>query len=77
MFSRFGGEIENVKHKSKRQVAKVKDAVGARTRPDSPVADVSESFRKARSALVQISADFERMRRDAGSLVKAAHRTAK
>jgi hypothetical protein len=44
---------------------------------NADVADVSEGFRGARSALVQISADLERLRRQAASLVKGAHRPAK
>lgn len=39
--------------------------------------DVSEGFRSARSALGQISTDLERLRRQAASLVKGAHRPAK
>jgi hypothetical protein len=50
----------------------------ALTRPGdvrAAAADVSEGFRTARSALGQITADLERLRRHASSLVKGAHRT--
>ena len=40
-------------------------------------ANVSEGFRSARSALGQITADMERLRQHAASLVKSAHRPAK
>ena len=40
-------------------------------------ADTSASFRSARSALGQITADLERLRQHAASLVKSAHRSAK
>jgi hypothetical protein len=42
-----------------------------------PGANVSESFRDARSALGQISSDLERLRQRAASLVKGTHRTAR
>jgi hypothetical protein len=43
----------------------------------APEADTSAGFRSARSALGQITADLERLRQHAASLVKAAHRPAK
>jgi hypothetical protein len=39
--------------------------------------DTPASFRSARSALGQITADLERLRQHAASLVKATHRPAK
>jgi len=39
--------------------------------------DVSEGFRSARSALGQITADLERLRQHAASLVKGTHRPAR
>jgi hypothetical protein len=39
--------------------------------------EVSEGFRSARSAIDQITADLERLRHHAASLVKGAARTAK
>lgn len=51
--------------------------VGGRTRTRAAGSEVSESFRSARSAIDQITADLERLRRHAASLVKGAARTAK
>ena len=52
-------------------------SASARPRASAPAAKVLEDFRGARTALGQITADLERLRRRAGSLVKAAHRQAK
>jgi hypothetical protein len=46
-------------------------------RPNSRSLDVSEGFRSARSSLGQITADLERLRQHAATLVKGAHRPAK
>ncbi len=73
--------MDELKLESAGRVEKVRKALtpplGTRKGPDAPGADVSESFRSARSGLVQISADLERLRLHASSLVKGAHRTAK
>jgi hypothetical protein len=59
-------------------VVKARDALAnPARRAGAPRVDISESFRSARSGLGQISADFDRLRRHAASLVKGAHRTAK
>ena len=46
-------------------------------RPNSASQDVSEGFRSARSSLGQITADLERLRQHATTLVKGARRPAK
>jgi hypothetical protein len=46
-------------------------------RPNSAGLDVTEGFRSARSSLSQITADLEKLRRHAASLVKGAQRRAK
>jgi hypothetical protein len=61
-------------HESPRPVKGVKQALGG---AQSPSPDVAEGFRGARSALGQITADLERLRGQAASLVKGAHRPAK
>jgi hypothetical protein len=55
--------------------ARPKDPPAKRTL--SRPGDVSEGFRSARSALGQITADLERLKRHASSLVKGTHRTAR
>ena len=62
-------------------VEKVKQALAQPARQQgrqrSPGAEISEGFRSARSALGQITADLERLRQHAATVVKGAHRTAK
>ena len=52
------------------EVKKVKGAV-------TPPADVSESFRHARSSIRDITTDLQQLRRRATSAVKSAQRPAK
>ena len=61
-------------------VERVKKALahpGAESRPGPRGGETTESFRSARSALGQITTDLERLRRQAATLVKGAHRPAK
>jgi hypothetical protein len=61
-------------HKTKKALAQ---PAGGRTRTRAPGSEASESFRSARSAIDQITADLERLRHHAASLVKGAPRPAK
>jgi hypothetical protein len=74
-------QMTKLEQKSRGTVETVRKALAqqapARRRPSMPAANVSEDFRGARSALGQITADLERLRRHAASLVKATHRPAK
>ena len=67
--------------KPPRPVQKMKKALaqpaGGRTRTRAAGSEISESFRSARSAIDQITADLERLRHHAASLVKGAPRPAK
>jgi hypothetical protein len=70
--------MANPKQASSGRVAKAKGALASPARSTrAPRVDLSESFRSARSGLGQISADFDRLRQHATSLVKGARRTAK
>jgi F0F1-type ATP synthase membrane subunit b/b' len=66
------------KAKASVPVKKVKQALGQRAGgvPASP-ADISESFRSARSSISDITADLQQLRRRAHSTVKRAQRSAK
>jgi hypothetical protein len=65
------------KDKASRPVKKVKQALGQRPAGVAPP-DVSESFRRARSSIANITADLQRLRRHADPTVeKRAPRPAK
>jgi len=61
----------------KRTTGPVAKARQALERPAGQEVDVSESFRRARSSLDQITTDFKRLRRQATAVVKNAGRPAK
>jgi len=70
--------MKKLEPKSRRRVAvKALAKPGSPPRPSASAVNVSEGFRGARSALGQITADLERLRLHAASLVKSAHRQAK
>jgi hypothetical protein len=69
MFTAFrGGDMKRTPASA--PLKKAKDAV-------TPAADISESFRRARQSIGNITADLQQVRRHAQSTVKGAQRPAK